>query len=298
MIRVRHRASDLGPTFDAAGYGGGFDLEAGHRFPGGFEPVVAPEPERLRRGHPLAMAGTAGVAVLGVALLIAGATQMVQRNEVSGLALPQPGPNSIAAHQAAGPAGVPHVPPSSSAAAPTSTATASTTAPAAPTPPAAQVDSGAAAVRPAQGNQLPNTIRLPRGGSAYLVHVQVGNDGTLPVPSGVDQAVWWGTGLTAPAGATVFAGHVNWAGVTGPFAELWQDGVGDVVAIRDNSGAQWRYRVTQVLTLNKDQLPQQAPTLFSAGGPQRIVLATCGGEWVASKQSYADNRVLVAVPVK
>jgi hypothetical protein len=288
---VRHRASDLGPTFDAAGYGGGFDLESDHRFPGGFEPIAQPAPEPLRRGHPLAMAGTASLAVLGVALLIAGATQMVRGNEVGGLALPQPGRNPVAAHQAAGLAGLPHplAPPSGSTTPSTSSAV--------PSPAATQAAAGGGAVHPAQGNQLPNTIRLPRGGSAYLVHVEVANDGTLPVPAGVNQAVWWGTGLTAPSGATVFAGHVNWAGATGPFAELWQDGPGDVITIRDNSGTQWRYQVTQVLTLDKNQLPQQAPTLFAPTGPPRIVLATCGGEWVPSKQSYADNRVLVATPI-
>jgi hypothetical protein len=130
------------------------------------------------------------------------------------------------------------------------------------------------------------------------VHVRVANDGTLPIPSGVDQAVWWGTGLNAAAGATVFAGHVNWAGVTGPFAELWQDRLGAVITIRDNSGKQLRYRVTKVLTLNKSTLPKQAPTLFSASGPQRIVVATCGGEWVGGALGYADNRVMVATPVK
>jgi hypothetical protein len=129
------------------------------------------------------------------------------------------------------------------------------------------------------------------------VHVQVANDGSLPIPSGVNQAVWWGTGLTASAGATVFAGHVNWAGATGPFAELWQDTTGAVITVRDNSGTQWRYRVTQVLTLDKSQVPQQAPALFSASGQPRIVLATCGGEWVGGTLGYADNRVLVATPI-
>ncbi|HVV24503.1 MAG TPA: hypothetical protein VHF06_34040, partial [Pseudonocardiaceae bacterium] len=105
---MRHRESELGPSFDAAGYGGGFDLETGHRFRGGFEPVATPAPEPWKRGHPLAMAGTAGVAVLGVALLIAGASQMVQRNEINGLAVP--GSNTIAAHEAAMPPGVLHTP--------------------------------------------------------------------------------------------------------------------------------------------------------------------------------------------
>jgi hypothetical protein len=288
---VRHRASDVNPAFDtasygqlfdAAGYGGGFDLTADSAFPGGFEPYATPAPTRPpSRGRPLAAAGTAAVALVGVALLITGATQAAQANEITGLPLPQPGPNTIAAHQAAAPA-VRHPQVTTTSQAPGSTTT--------PAPPQN-------AVRPAQGNQLPNTIRLPRGGTAYLVHGQVGADGSLPIPSGVNQAVWWGTGLSASSGATVFAGHVNWAGVTGPFAELWQDKPGDTVTLRDNSGVEWRYQVTQVMTLNKTQLPQQAPTLFASTGPARIVLATCGGEWISSAQSYADNRVMIATPI-
>jgi hypothetical protein len=299
---VRHRASELGPVFDAAGFGGGFDLEAGGAdsgFPGGFEPVARPlvgHVEPPRRGHPIAVACTAAVTLLGAAVLIAGATQVVQRNQLSGLAVAIPGPNSVAAHQAADPAGaaalhhpVVVAPSTNTGKAKPSPWTATTTAP--------KVNAGASAVRPAQGTQLPNTIQLPHGGNAYLVHVQVANDGSLPIPSGVDQAVWWGTGLTATQGATVFAGHVNWAGVTGPFAELWNDTTGDVISIKDNAGKQWRFRVTQVLTLNKSTLPQQAPALFSASGPHRIVLATCGGEWVGGTLGYADNRVMVATPI-
>jgi hypothetical protein len=290
---VRHRASDANPAFDtagygqlfdAAGYGGAFDLTSDSGFPGGFEPYATPAPAPApSRGRPLAVAGTAAVALVGVALLITGATQAVQADEITGLPLPQSGPNAIAAHQAAAPAlRHPQVTTTSQAPGPTTTT---------PAPPAQN------AVRPAQGNQLPNTIRLPRGGTAYLVHGQVGADGSLPIPSGVNQAAWWGTGLSAATGATVFAGHVNWAGVTGPFAELWQDKPGDIVTLRDNSGVEWRYQVTQVMTLNKDQLPQQAPTLFASTGPARIVLATCGGEWLSGTQTYADNRVMVATPI-
>jgi hypothetical protein len=47
----------------------------------------------------------------------------------------------------------------------------------------------------------------------------------------------------------------------------------------------------------KDQLPAQAPTLFGQSGPRRIVLATCGGEWVGGQEGYNENRVLIATPV-
>ena len=292
---MRHRASDFNPAFDtagygrvfdSAGYGGGFDLTGDTAgFPGGYEaypePAAEPAPSR---GRPFAVAGTAAVALLGAALVITGATQSMRGDSLTGLPVPQAGTNMIAVHDAG--TGTHH-----KQATPKPTTTTVPTTPKTAAPPAY------GATRPAQGAQLPNTIRLPKGGTAYLVHVQVANDGSLPIPSGVNQAVWWGTGLNAPSGATVFAGHVNWAGAIGPFAELWQDNAGAVITVRDNSGTQWRYQVTQVLTLNKDQLPQQAPTLFSPSGPPRIVLATCGGEWVGGTLGYADNRIVVATPI-
>jgi Sortase domain len=241
------------------------------------------------RLHPVPAALAAVTGLLGVGLLVAGSMQVIRLDVVTGQPVALPGPNVIAAHQAALPAGAlaGHAPTAARTTTPGAPGT--TAAPANPVP-------AKSAQRPAQGTQLPNTIELPKGGTAYLVHGQVGADGALPVPSGVDQAAWWGTGVTAQAGATVFAGHVNWAGRTGPFAELWNDAVGDVVSVKDNSGTVWRFRVTQALTLNKSQLPQQAPALFAPTGPHRIVLATCGGEWVGGAEGYNDNRVLVAVP--
>lgn len=304
---MRRRSSRYGDDFDDGfGNGYGVDTRPEGLFPGGFDTFVVPpkvkqdrpprdhRSESRRRSHPLAAALTAGTALLGAALLITGATQVVQRDQLTGLAVPLPGPNVIAAHQAAAPAEVAavHNAPAVTTTTPSSHAGSSTSRSTTPVAPP-----GGNAVKPAQGDQLPNTIQLPRGGSAYLVHVQVTSDGSLPVPAGLKQAVWWGTGLTASAGATVFAGHINWAGQTGPFAELWSDGVGNIVTISDNSGKQWRFRVTQVLTLTKTSLPAQAPALFSASGPHRIVLATCGGEWLASAHEYKDNRVLVATPI-
>jgi hypothetical protein len=290
---VRHRASDFnqafdtaayGRVFDSAGYGGGFDLTGNTAgVPGGFEAYPEATAERApSRGRPFAVAGTAAVALLGAALVITGATQSIRGDSLTGLPVPQAGTHMIALHDAGT---------GSHRSVQQPTTASPTTAPKSAAPPAYS------AARPAQGTQLPNTIRLPKGGTAYLVHVQVANDGSLPIPSGVNQAVWWGTGLNAQSGATVFAGHVNWAGAIGPFAELWQDNAGAVITIKDNSGTAWRYRVTQVLTLNKDQLPQQAPTLFSASGPPRIVLATCGGEWIGGSVGYADNRIVVATPI-
>jgi hypothetical protein len=167
------------------------------------------------------------------------------------------------------------------------------TAPAQPPPPAA--GPGTPADR-APAGQRPGTVVLPRGGTATLVRREVGSDGTLPIAAGVRESTWWGAGLDAPAGATVLAGHVNWHGTVGPFAELWQARAGQIVTVTDAAGRPYRYRISQVLTLSKDDLPARAAELFGQQGPHRLVLVTCGGEWVGGQLGYQDNRVVVAMP--
>ncbi|GLZ39872.1 hypothetical protein Acsp05_34960 [Actinokineospora sp. NBRC 105648] len=144
--------------------------------------------------------------------------------------------------------------------------------------------------------QKPGTLRLAKGGTATLVRKELSADATLPVPSGVREATWWGAGLDAAQGATVFAGHVNWKGQTGPFAELWDARTGDAVSVVDAAGRQWRYRVARVETVDKRHLPDRAEEFFGQAGAHRLVLVTCGGQWVGGQDGYESNRVVIALP--
>lgn len=143
----------------------------------------------------------------------------------------------------------------------------------------------------------PGTIRLPDGGLAKLVRREVGADGVLPVPDGIGEATWWGAEPAAPTGAMVLAGHVNWKGMTGPFDELWRTKAGRDVSLVDDTGKEIKYRISEVLTIHKDELPARAVELFGPRGPHRLVLVTCGGEWVGGQVGYEENRVVVAQPV-
>ncbi|WP_086789661.1 class F sortase [Crossiella equi] len=96
----------------------------------------------------------------------------------------------------------------------------------------------------------------------------------------------------------MLSGHVNWRGRTGPFDELWRSAVGQPVEILDAEGTRWTYRVTEVLTLHKNDLPRHAERLFNARGAHRVVLVTCGGDFVGGTDGYRDNRVVVAEPVQ
>jgi len=151
--------------------------------------------------------------------------------------------------------------------------------------------------QPAPPKAGPGSVRLPAGGTATLVRREV-KDGVLPVPEGIGEAAWWGTELTGSEGATVLAGHVDWKGAKGPFAELWQAQNGREVVIADSAGTEFRFRITQIETVRKDDLPARAVEFFGPRGPHRLVLVTCGGTWIGGRQGYEANRVVIAEPVQ
>lgn len=141
--------------------------------------------------------------------------------------------------------------------------------------------------------QPANTVRLARGGTATLVPMEV-VDGVLPVPDGVREAAWWGAPLDGQTGATVLAGHVNWRGAKGPFSELWQSKLGDQATVVAPDGRVFQFRVRQLVTVHKTDLPSRAQELFGQDGKHRLVLVTCGGRWVGGQDGYEENRVVIA----
>jgi len=152
---------------------------------------------------------------------------------------------------------------------------------------------GTAAVSVAPG-QRPGTIMLPGGGTARLVRKEITPDAVLPIPRGLDDAAWWGAPLGADHGAALLSGHVNWAGKKGPFDELWSMRAGQEVSVVDVTGGHWVYRVTGIVTVHKDDLPARAPQLFGQDGPPRLVLVTCGGDYIGGTDGYRDNRIISA----
>ncbi|WP_016697775.1 class F sortase [Actinoalloteichus spitiensis] len=158
-------------------------------------------------------------------------------------------------------------------------------------PPPAVPDQPSAPVTDAP--QPPGTVRLADGGVATLVRTEV-IDGVLPIPEDLGEAAWWGAGLGAASGASVMSGHVNWRGQDGPFDQLHRAQVGQRVEVTDVDGGTWVYRTVEVFTLHKDELPARAEDLFGQQGPHRLVLVTCGGEFVGGQDGYEDNRVVIA----
>jgi hypothetical protein len=147
-------------------------------------------------------------------------------------------------------------------------------------------------------SQRPGTVRLPEGGTAGLVRRELTEDGTLPIPDSLAEATWWGAELGAERGAALLSGHVNWNGVKGPFEELWRNRPGQEVSVVDTEGGTWVYRITEVVTVDKHDLPSVAERLFGQDGPHRLVLVTCGGDYVGGTDGYEDNRIVTAELVR
>jgi hypothetical protein len=70
---------------------------------------------------------------------------------------------------------------------------------------------------------------------------------------------------------------------------------GAVVEVTGTDGTTTRWRVISRTLVPKPELPLDR--LFAREGPPRLVLVTCGGEFVPELRSYRDNVVVVAEPV-
>ncbi|MEV7550220.1 class F sortase [Amycolatopsis sp. NPDC089917] len=163
---------------------------------------------------------------------------------------------------------------------------------------AAQDQANTSAAQPSQApletGQAPGTVKLPGGGTAKLIRKELTADGTLPIPEGLDEATWWGAKLGAEQGASLLSGHVNWKGKKGPFDELWRLKTGQEVDLVDTDGGKWVYKISEIVTVHKTKLAEQSEKLFGPDGPHRLVLVTCGGEYVGGTDGYEDNRIVTA----
>lgn len=147
---------------------------------------------------------------------------------------------------------------------------------------------------PRPGPQPANSVRLPDGATATLVRTELTADGTLPIPDGVAHAAWWGAEFGHDRGVALVAGHVDWYGRSGSFSGLFRLVAGDEVVVRDEVGRRWTYRVVAATTVHKSGLAPKAPELFSQDGPHRLVLVTCGGDYVGGAEGYEDNHIVTA----
>jgi hypothetical protein len=144
---------------------------------------------------------------------------------------------------------------------------------------------------------LPVRLQLA-GVDAPLDPVGVDPAGAMALPEDVDRVGWYrfGPAPGADEGTAVLAGHVDDAEQgLGALAPLREVEAGAEVQVTDASGAVTRWRVVSRELIEKRAVPLAA--LFQRAGPPRLVLLTCGGEFLPELRSYADNVVVVAEPV-
>lgn len=121
-------------------------------------------------------------------------------------------------------------------------------------------------------------------------------DGQLGVPENGRVLGWWRDGASPAAeqGTVVLAGHVDTA-AEGPGAlyRLETLGPGQELSVATASGSE-SYRVVARQAYRKGRLPVD---IFSADGPPRLAVITCGGAFDHSTRTYAYNVVVYAVPL-
>ena len=140
----------------------------------------------------------------------------------------------------------------------------------------------------------PIRVQIPAiGVDSGLMDLGLQADGTLEVPPAGFPAGWFTDAPTpGEVGPAVLAGHVDWAGAPGVFAELRDVAVGDEVLVARADGSTAVFRVSQVGRFAKDAFPTAA--VYGDLDHPGLRVITCGGEFDDAAQSYRDNTVVFA----
>nr|WP_246406558.1 class F sortase [Modestobacter versicolor] len=145
----------------------------------------------------------------------------------------------------------------------------------------------------------PVRLEVPGAGiDAPLDPVGVEPDGAMTLPEDVGRAGWYRYGPVpgATEGTAVLAGHVDdeEQGL-GELAPLRGVEPGAEVRVTDAAGVVTRWQVVGREVIEKQAVPLDQ--LFQRTGPPRLVLVTCGGDFLPELRSYQDNVVVVAEPL-
>lgn len=138
------------------------------------------------------------------------------------------------------------------------------------------------------------------GDIAAVDPVQLTEAGALIPPSDVSRLGWYSAsavpGAEGAAGSSVITGHINYQGQgTGYAARFANMAVGQEFDVLID-GTPRTFRVTQA----PYRLPKGSdfpPEVNDATGPNRLVLITCGGQFVGGALGYADNIITIAEPI-
>ncbi len=133
-----------------------------------------------------------------------------------------------------------------------------------------------------------------------VVPVGLEPDGAMEIPDDVTEIGWYdpdGLGV-APGqiGTAVFSSHVDSRSQgRGVLFDLRLVQAGETIEVELADGSLQTWRVSAVTQYPKVSMPLRE--IFTWGGPSRLVVITCGGEFDRATRSYKDNVVVYAEPV-
>lgn len=156
---------------------------------------------------------------------------------------------------------------------------------------------------PAQGSRgaVHEMEMLIDGKSAPIDFVQLTDQGSLIPPTDISRLGWYSAsaipGEEGAAGSSVITGHVNEVdqgdGYAARFADLK---AGDTVTVKvDGESRDFTVSHDPIQVVKGAQMPE---AVNDAVGENRLVLITCGGEFVGGTLGYADNIIVEAIPVR
>lgn len=140
----------------------------------------------------------------------------------------------------------------------------------------------------------PTGIRIPTiGVEASTVPLGLRPDGSIEVPTDLDQTGWWADGPEpGEPGPAVILGHVDSRSGPAVFFELAALQPGDVINVDRRDGSVVTYLVDRIEQHSKDAFPTEA--VYGRTTDAVLRLVTCGGEFDRSERSYEDNIVVFA----
>jgi sortase (surface protein transpeptidase) len=140
----------------------------------------------------------------------------------------------------------------------------------------------------------PVSIAIPvLGVTTDVMQLGLADDGSMEVPSGAGPVGWFDLSPTpGELGPAVLAGHVDWAGEPGAFADLRTLAAGDRVLIARADGSTATFVVDRLGEYAKEEFPTRS--VYGDIDEAGLRLITCGGDFDEDEASYRDNVVVYA----
>lgn len=141
-------------------------------------------------------------------------------------------------------------------------------------------------------DQLPETLIIEKiGVRAVIEQVTVDGNNNMAPPRKPTDVGWYSPGV-APGqiGDAVIDGHLDWHNMPqAVFFKLDRLRAGDRIEVINRAGTKLRFRVTGARRVAATAHPNG---LFGTGGPPRLTLITCAGDWSPHTGQY-KKRLLV-----